>query len=102
VALIAIVGAAMAKAVIVERSNNYRTLAQIHANAERSSIDYANQIRGLTGTSRLEARYEETAAYHRKLKIKLQPAARCSWLFLDQDPPQPYPPAGAIYRGFWR
>jgi hypothetical protein len=48
-----------------------------------------------------EARYEETAAYHRELKIKFQLAARCPWLFLDPDPPQPYPPAGAIFRGFW-
>jgi hypothetical protein len=48
-----------------------------------------------------EARYEETAAYHRELKIKFQLAARCPWLFLDPDPPQPYPPAGAIFRRFW-
>jgi hypothetical protein len=48
-----------------------------------------------------EARYEETAAYHRELKIKFQFAARCPWLLLDPDPPQPYPPAGAIFRGFW-
>jgi hypothetical protein len=44
---------------------------------------------------------EETAAYHRELKIKFQLAARCPWLFLDPDPPQPYPPAGAVFRGFW-
>jgi len=67
-AIVAIVGLAMTKAVMVQRSNDYRALARAHADAERLSVEYANQIRGLTGTGRLEARYELMSAYHRALK----------------------------------
>jgi hypothetical protein len=49
--------------------------------------EHAVQIRGLTGTRRLEARYEQIVANHRASRIKYRLAACFPRLLVEPDPP---------------
>jgi hypothetical protein len=91
-AIVAIAGLAMAGTILVNRSNEFRVLAEEQADAEQMSLSYADDARGENGDRQRVARGEQMSAYHRDLRIKYERAARYPWLPVDPDPPIPDPP----------
>jgi hypothetical protein len=89
--LVAIAGLAMAGAIMVRRSTEFRALAEEQADAEMMSMSYADDARGEGGDSQRVARGEQMAAYHRELRAKYERAARYPWLPVEPDPPEPEP-----------
>jgi hypothetical protein len=87
--LVAIAGLAMAVATLVKRSNEFRALAEEQAEAELTSVGYADDARGEGRDPQRVARGEEMATYHRALRIKYERAARYPWLSVKPDPPIP-------------
>jgi hypothetical protein len=88
---IVIAGLMMAAAVMVKRSSEFRALAEEQAEAELTSIGYADDARGEGGDPQRVARGEQMANYHRELRIKYERAACYPWLNVDPDPPVPDP-----------
>jgi hypothetical protein len=91
-AVVAIACLAMAGAVLVKRSMEFRALAEKQAFNETMSRAYADEGRGPTGDKQRVARGDQMAAYHRELKIKYERTARYPWLRVEPDPPIPEPP----------
>jgi hypothetical protein len=90
--IVAIAGLAMALAIMVRRSGEFRALAEQQADAEQMSLSYADEGRGANGDKQRVARGEQMAAYHRELRLKYERAARYPWLAVGPDPPVPEPP----------
>jgi hypothetical protein len=90
-AVVAIVGLAMAAAVMAGRSNEFRAMAEEQADSEQMSLAYADEGRGERGDPQRVARGEQMAAYHRALKIKYERATWYPWLPVESDPPIPEP-----------
>ena len=88
-AILAIAGLATAGAVMAKRSNEYRAVAEEQAEAEATSLGYADDARGPDGDPQRVARGEQMAAYHKALKLKYQRAARYPWLAVEPEPPIP-------------
>jgi hypothetical protein len=91
-AIVAIVGLALAVADMVRRSNEFRELAEEQADAEQMSQSYADEARGEHGDRQRVARGEQMAMYHKALRIKFERAARYPWTTPEPDPPDPDPP----------
>jgi hypothetical protein len=98
-AVVAIAALAMAMGVMVKRSNEFRALAEDQAESEQMSLAYADEGRGETGDPQRVARGEQMAAYHQKLRIKYERAARYPWLAVEPDPPVPDPPPSVLDKG---
>jgi hypothetical protein len=92
IALVISAGLAMAGAIMVKRSSEFRALAEEQAEAEQTSLAYADDARGAGRDPQRVARGEQMAAYHRGLRIKYERATRYPWLPVDPDPPIPEPP----------
>jgi hypothetical protein len=90
-ALVAIAAFAMAGVMMVRRSNEFRAITEEQADAERASMEYADDARGERGDPQRVARGEQMATYHRGLRIKYERAARYPWLPVAPDPPEPDP-----------
>jgi hypothetical protein len=88
-ALVMIAGLILAVAVMLKRSSDFRVLAQEQEEAELTSMGYADDARGEGGDPQRVARGEQMAAFHRRLRIKYERAARYPWLPVDPDPPEP-------------
>jgi hypothetical protein len=88
---VAIIGLALALAVMLKRSGEFRALAEKQAYYEAGSLAYADDARGEGGDPQRVARGEQMAAYHRALKAKYERAARYPWLPVEPDPPEPEP-----------
>jgi hypothetical protein len=88
-AVVAIVGLVIAAAVLARRSNEFRALAEEQAEAEATSLGYADDARGPDGDPQRVARGEQMAAYHGALKLKYERAALYPWLPVEPDPPVP-------------
>jgi hypothetical protein len=88
-AVVAIVALATAVAVLASRSNQFRALAEEQAEAEATSLAYADDARGRDEDPQRVARGEQMAAYHKSLKLKYERAARYPWLPVEPDPPMP-------------
>jgi hypothetical protein len=89
--LIALASLAMAVAIMVKRSAEFRAIAAEQADAEQMSHAYADDARGEDGDRQRVARGEQMAGYHRELRIKYEQAAWYPWLPVDPDPPIPEP-----------
>jgi hypothetical protein len=74
---------------MAKRSNEYRAVAEEQAEAEATSLSYADDARGPEGDPQRVARGEQMAAYYKALKLKYQRAARYPWLSVEPDPPIP-------------
>jgi hypothetical protein len=86
---VAVVGLALATAIMMRRSDEFRALAEEQADNEAASLEYADDARGEHGDQQRVARGEQMAVYHRALKIKYERAARYPWLPVAPDPPEP-------------
>jgi hypothetical protein len=98
IAVVAIAALAMAIAVMLKRSNEFRAIAEEQADSEQMSLAYADEGRGETGDPQRVARGEQMAAYHQKLRIKYERAVRYPWLAVEPDPPVPDPPPSVLDR----
>jgi hypothetical protein len=92
IALVAVVALAMAVAIMLKRSGEFRAQADEQADAEQMSLSYADEARGPNGDRQRVARGEQMAAYHRALRLKYEQAARYPWFPVEPDPPVPDPP----------
>src|SRR5262245_48929852 len=90
-ALVAIAGLALAVAIMVKRSTEFLALAEEQAEAEQTSLAYADDAGGEGGDPQRVARGEQMAAYHRKLRMKYERAAWYPWMQVEPDPPIPEP-----------
>jgi hypothetical protein len=86
---VAVVGLALAIAVMAKRSSEFRTMAEEQANSEAGSLEYADDASGVNGDRQRVARGEQMAASHQALKIKHERDARYPWLPVEPDPPEP-------------
>jgi hypothetical protein len=91
-AFVAVFAVALAVAVMLRRSGEFRALAEDQADSEQLSLSYADEARGPNGDRQRVARGEQMAAFHRALRAKYERAARYPWLPVEPDPPVPDPP----------
>jgi hypothetical protein len=111
---VAVVGIAVGVVSMVRRSWRLLALAEIHAREEREAIDVhsrpgvlraaaVNMVyekpRREPGGARFEevqeffgqmlASWQRRADYHGAMRRKYERAARCPWLWVEPDPPEP-------------